>query len=74
MKTTFKKLTSLLLSFVIVLGMLPAVTPHNCNLGANPQYMLEFSGTAACVKAFMMETDGGFTPRCASVADEDLNS
>ena len=45
----------------------------NCNLSAPQTYTLEFAGTAAKVKAFMMETDGGFTPRCASVTDDELN-
>ena len=53
--------------------MLAVKVVDNCNLAANPQYTLEFSDTAAYVKAFMMETDGGFTPRCASVTDDELN-
>ncbi|MBQ3535051.1 MAG: hypothetical protein IJA56_07845 [Clostridia bacterium] len=53
--------------------MLAVKVVDNCNLAANPQYTLEFSDTAAYVKAFMMETDGGFTPRCASVTDDKLN-
>lgn len=53
--------------------MLTAEVIDSCNLAANPQYTLEISDTAAYVKAFMMETDGGFTPRCASVTDDELN-
>ena len=45
----------------------------NCNLSAPQAYTLKFTGTAAKVKAFMMESDGGLTPRCASVTDDKLN-
>jgi len=45
----------------------------NCNLSAPQTYTLEFAGTAAKVKAFMLETDGRLAPRCASVIDDKLN-
>lgn len=64
-----KRLLSLLLSFVMLLGVKFA---SNCNLSSEQELTLAFSGTASCVKAFMLES-GGFAPRCIAVEDHDLS-
>jgi len=53
--------------------MLGVTAVDSCNLAANPRYALSFNGTAACVQAFMIETDGSLAPRCAAVVDDDLS-
>lgn len=54
--------------------MLGVKIVDSCNLATNPEYVLEYNGTAAYVKAFMMETDGSFAPRCAGKTDWNSNS
>jgi len=44
--------------------MLAVKSAGDVNLAANPQYMLEFTGTASYVKAFMLKPDGSLIPRC----------
>ena len=48
--------------------MLGAKVISSSNLGAKPQYSMQFSGAADCVKAFMTEV-GSFTLRCMEAMD-----